>query len=142
MGGSLLLEPVGPEALHVELHEPGRIGVAAVDQELDRCGFTAAEPVGEIGGQHDDAFQLAGDQLVLDLAAVASQAHVEVSRVAERGQQAVRLRRRLFHDHANGHAAQVERDAKGEDEQEQERQHAGDHEAAWIAEDLDAPPCG
>ena len=84
-GSGLLGEPVGPEALNVELHEAGGIGVAAIDEDLDRSGFAAAEPVAEIRGQDDDALQPAGDQVVLDLTAVAGEPHVEVARVAERG---------------------------------------------------------
>ena len=45
LGGRLLLEPVGPQALDVTLHQSGGIGVAAIDEDLDWRGLTSAQPV-------------------------------------------------------------------------------------------------
>lgn len=106
-GSGLLGEPVGPEALNVELDEARGIGVAAIEEELDRSGFAAADPVAEIRGEDDDALQAARDQVVLDLTAVAGEPHVEVARVAERGHEAVGFGRHLLDNQAQGDASQV-----------------------------------
>ena len=99
-GGSLLVEPVRPQALDVVLHQPGGVGVAAVDEHLDRGRLAAAEPVAEVGRQHDDSLEPAGHQVVLDGLAVPGEADLEVARVAERGQEAVGLGRRPLDHHA------------------------------------------
>ncbi len=135
-GGGFLLEPVRPQALDVVLHQPGGVGVAAVHEHLDRRGLAAAEPVAEVGRQHDDPFEPSGHQVVLDGLAVPGEADLEITRVAERGQEAVGLGRRPLDHHRDRDPPQVERDAKAEDEQQQKRQDSGDHEAARVAHHL------
>ena len=73
---------------------------------------------------------------MLDGLAVPREAYLEITRVAERGQEAVGLGRRPLDHHRDRDPPQVERDTKAEDEEQQERQDPGDHEAARVAHHL------
>ena len=117
-------------------HQPGRVGIAAVHDDLHRGHLAAAKPIGEIGCQDDDPLEAARHQVRLDFHPVTGQAQREETRVAERGGQAVGFRRCLFNHQANRDAAQVQRDAIVEDEQQQQRQHDGEQIAARVAQDL------
>ena len=63
------------------------------------AGLAAAQPVGEIGREHDDRLQPAGDQVVLDLGAMAGHADVKYRELRNDVEQAVGLGRRLFDHH-------------------------------------------
>src|SRR5262249_46177619 len=73
----------------------------------------------------------------LEHPSVPRQVNFEIARVAERGQEAIRLRRGPLHHDTDRYALEVERDAKTEDEEQQERQNPGDQEAARVAQDLE-----
>ena len=119
------------------MHQAGRVRVAAVDEDLHRGRFAASSRSAKSAASTTTPLQpLRRPGRSSTCARWRATIDLEVARVAERRQQAVGLGRRLLDDHRQRHPPQVERDAVAEDEQQQQRQHAGDQEAARVAADL------
>ncbi len=90
----------------------------------------------ESGGNDDDAADRPRDQQRLESAAVARFADAEKARGAERGGKALRRLAVRFHHQTDLDVVGIERHAEAEEEQEDQRQHHGDQNAARVAHDL------
>ena len=131
-----LRQPGRPRPLHIAGDEARGVGVAAIGDHLDAGGVAARQPLREVAGEHDDAVEAPGGELVEKRAPVGRALHLEEAGVRQRSHELVGLRRRLLGDDADAHAGGVEGDAEAEQGQEEGRQDEGDDEARRVAHDL------
>src|SRR5690606_15887087 len=128
--------PGGNDTARVILDEARGIRLGSIGEHLDGGGTAAGEIGGEGRRDDDDAAHAAQHERLLELTSVMPGDDVEIARGTETRRQILRRWRRLLNDEADAGTRGIQRDAVAEEENEDERQHEGDEDAARIAHDL------
>ena len=134
--GSLQARPGGYDALGVALYETCGIGIGTVDDHLDLRRIACGIVEGKGRGNHDDAMDPANDEILLELPPVATIDHLEIGGRLEARSERLGDRRRALDHQTNAGAGRVQRDAITEDEEQDDRKHEGDQDAAGVPDDL------
>ena len=123
-------QPVAPDALDIVLDQPGGVGIAAVDEHLHRGRLAAAQPSAKSAASTTTPLSRPATRSSSTSARWRATRDVEDS--ANCGTRPASCRPRASAarpPRPTGDAPQVERDAVAEDEQQQQRQHAGDQDS-------------
>ena len=113
----VLSQPGLPGALNIARDDAPGVGVDPVDDDLDRRSAGREDTPGEVAAQHDHGVDLAVDDRLLGLLAVAHQAGVEVLGIGQRGRKAGSLAALALDDQRDRDVLGVQRHSIAEQQQ-------------------------
>ena len=117
-----LLEPIDNEQFNIGANQSGCVWITPIDQDLDRRRLSAERDCAEILWQDDDRIELARGHEGFEVLSHRRCFNLEIARVAQRRDKALRLSGRLFDHNADRELPGVERNRITEQEDQHDRQ--------------------
>ena len=129
--------PLRDGALRVSIDDAGIVGLGAGHQNL-HLGVAGRKPTREVRSNPDDAADLALDHKLLRLRHRRDHHRIEIRRELKAGRDLSGIGRGILHHDRHRHVGHIEREAVTEQQDQNDRHHDPDRDAARIAQQLPA----